>query len=65
MSLDELAQKLIAQIHELTVKVIDREEKLRDLLKETSKVHSDHGVDTQNMIELLHRVRDQQVSVVG
>ena len=61
--LDELVLLLTRQIHDLTAKVIDKETKLADLFKHTSKVISAYETKTQQMLQVLHATRDEQVFI--
>ena len=64
LSLDDLVLQLTRSTHDLTTKLIKKEEELADLYKETSRILADYGSGTESMIELLHKTRDEQACAV-
>ena len=61
MSLDELVTVLVE--HNIRAKIMAREDNLEKLFKSTSKTISEYDNKTAEMIELLHKTRDEQVSI--
>ena len=41
--------------------MLEKEEKLAALFKKTSKIMSEYEKETEEMVELLHKARDEQV----
>ena len=61
MPLDKLVTELSVEINELKAEVSDREDKLAELFKLTSKIISDFDTETKDMIQKIHDKRDEQV----
>ena len=61
MSLSELVAALVENI--IRAKMITREDNLERLFKCTSKTSSEYDNKTAEMIELLHKTRDEQVKI--
>lgn len=61
LSLDELLTKLIGNMAKLRSDMLDREDKLSDLFKHVHVIISDFDDKTKDMIDTLHRSRDEQV----
>ena len=59
----ELAAELSNEIEERKSEVIDREDKLSALFKNTSSIISDYDIETEDMVQKLHDRRDEQVTV--
>ena len=59
MALDQLVAALV-EIG-ITAKIMEREDNLEKLFKCTSKAISEYDNKTREMIELLHKTRDEQV----
>ena len=62
MSLDELVTVLVE--HNIRAKIMAREDNLEKLFKSTSKTISEYDNKTAEMIELLHKTRNEQVSII-
>ena len=62
MSLEELVAALLKV--DIRAKIMTREDILEKLFKSTSKASSDYDVETVEMIELLHKTRDEQVMII-
>ena len=58
MTLDQLVAALVGGI---TARISEREDNLEKLFKCTSKAISEYDNKTGEMIELLHKTRDEQV----
>ena len=58
MTLDQLVTALVGGI---TARIMEREDNLEKLFKCTSKAISEYDNKTGEMIELLHKTRDEQV----
>ena len=43
--------------------MLEKEQKLADLFKKTSKIMSEYEKETEEMVKLLHKARDKQVFV--
>ena len=55
--------ELVAALVEINIraKIIEREDNLEKLFKCASKASSEYDIETGEMIELLHKTRDEQV----
>ena len=60
MGLDQLVAALVES--GVTAKIMEREDNLEKLFKCTSKTISEYDNKTAEMIELLHKTRDEQVN---
>ena len=60
MTLDQLVAALVEG--EITAKIMEREDILEKLFKCTSKTISEYDKKPAEMIELLHKTRDEQVN---
>ena len=58
MTLDQLVAALVGEI---TARIMEREDNLEKLFKCTSKTISEYDKNTTEIIELLHKTRDEQV----
>ena len=63
MSLEELVAALIE--NDMIAKIMKREDNLEKLFKSTSKTGAEYDNKTAQMIEQLHRTRDEQVMHIG
>ena len=61
LPLDELLKALRAD--NSTSKVLEKEDKYEKLFKYTSKMYSEFDNKTTEMVELLHKTRDEQVKL--
>jgi len=61
VSLDDLVIKLSKDMEKLTLEMLDRENKLSGLFKCMTGILCDYDSETRDMIETLHRTRDEQV----
>ncbi|XP_067949339.1 transcription intermediary factor 1-beta-like isoform X2 [Watersipora subatra] len=59
MSLKELTKMLVEDD-----RVVVKEEKLEKIFKETSKAQSEYDSETNEMVQLLHKTRDDQLSCI-
>ena len=59
MTLDQLVAALVES--GVTAKIMEREDNLEKLFKCTSKTVSEYDNKTAEMIELLHKTREEQV----
>ena len=59
MSLNKLVAALIED--DIRAKIIEREDNLEKLFKSASKICAEYDNGTAEMIEQLHKVRDEQV----
>jgi len=64
MSLKELVTELSNEVDGMRSEILDREDKLSDLLKHMTGVLRDYDSETRDMIETLHRTRDEQVHII-
>ena len=62
MSLEELVADLLKV--DIRAKIMTREDILEKLFKSTSKASSEYDDETVEMIELLHKTRDEQVLII-
>ena len=62
LPIEDLVLLLTRQIHDLTAKVMHKEEILSELSKHASNVLSDFELNTVQMLETLHTTRDRQVA---
>ena len=63
MNLGELVTRLTGDIEVMREAMLEKEEKLAALFKKTSKIMSEYEQGTEEMVKLLHKTRDQQVTV--
>jgi len=61
MSLKELVTRLSKEVDGMRSELLDREDKLSNLLKHMIGVLCDYDSETRDMVETLHRTRDEQV----
>ena len=61
MSLDQLVAALVEV--NIRAKIMEREDSLEKLFKCTSKTSCEYDNKTAEMIQLLHKTRDEQVKV--
>ena len=61
LALDQLVAALIES--GIRAKIMEREDNLEKLFKCTSKAISEYDNKTAEMIELLHKTRDEQVKI--
>ena len=59
MSLAELVAALVED--DIIAKIMEREDNLEKMFKSTSKTCAEYDTKTAEMIEQLHKVRDEQV----
>ena len=64
MHLDDLIAELSTEINEMKADVVDREDKLAELFKMTSRIVSEFDSETESMIEKLRKTCDEQVGVL-
>ena len=62
-NLNELVGRLTEDIEVMREAMLEKEEKLAALFKKTSKIMSDYENETAEMVKLLNKARDKQVSV--
>ena len=53
--------RLTEDIDVMREAMLEKEEKLAALFKKTSKIMSEYEKKTEEMVELLHKARDEQV----
>ena len=61
LNLGELVARLTEDIDVMRGVMLEKEEKLAALFKKTSKIMSEYEKETGEMIEQLHKARDEQV----
>ena len=63
MNLGELVTRLTGDIDVMREAMLKKEQKLAALFKKTSKIMSEYEKETEEMVKLLHKARDEQVFV--
>ena len=61
MNLGELVTRLTGDIDVMREVMLEKEKKLAALFKKTSKIMSEYEKETEEMVEQLHKARDEQV----
>jgi len=61
VSLDDLVTELSKEMEKLTSEMLEKENKFSGLFKCMTGILVDYDSETRNMIETLHRTRDEQV----
>ena len=60
-NLNELVGRLTEDIDVMREAMLEKEEKLAALFKKTSKIMSEYEKETEEMVNQLHRAREEQV----
>ena len=63
MKISVLVSELIELVNEKKVWIYDKEEHLLGMSKQLTAIISDWDTETQQMIEKLHKARDEQVCI--
>jgi len=61
MTLNSLAAKLCEEMNEMESEIQEKEYQFLELMKHMARVLCDYDSETRDMIETLHRTRDEQV----
>ena len=63
-NLNELVGTLTEDIDVMIEAMLEKEQKLADLFKKTSKIMSEYEKETEEMVKQLYKARDEQVFAV-
>jgi len=61
ITLNGLVAKLSGEINEIRPEILKKEDQFQDLVKHMTRVLCDYDKETRDIIETLHRTRDEQV----
>jgi len=60
-TLNALIPKLFEEMNEVRSEILDKEDKFQRLMKHMTRVLCEYDNETRNMVETLHKTRDEQV----
>jgi len=63
VTMNGLVAKLSGKMDEMRSKILKKEDQFQRLMKHMTGVLSDYDNETRDMIETLHRTRDEQVYI--